>query len=85
MSNFLARYFNNRNEEALQVDEDGLYQDSQTVLYKYWYYDQKIGWWNQKKPYKTDWVKIPPWRIIAWFKKNEKMDIRIFEYKRKFL
>ncbi len=42
--NFLAKHFNNRNEEPLQVDANGLYFGSAEYLYKYKYdYENAFG------------------------------------------
>lgn len=71
MDNFLHKYFNNRNEQALQVDEDGLYNNYVSYQYKYYYVKlNERGNFDDTSYTRTEWVDFSPREFILHKKAN---------------
>ena len=84
MDNFLHRYFNNSHEQALQVDEEGLFHDITEYEYRIKFgvlNEDGFTDWNEK-PRWTKWIKYSP-RDFINFSKNRGVSITIFEHSKR--
>jgi hypothetical protein len=79
--NVFSRFFNQGNRlSPIQVDQEGIFQDSASYEYKYIYTDSKKMYYYGKK--NSCWTKRTPREFIKYFKKKG-IEITIFNKRRR--